>query len=343
MWWRSVILSALLFGTIAWLIPQVLWVLAWLGAKAFSLRLPYTPFFWVGTTLVFVVWGALTYGHFVGRFKMEVKNVDFLSPDVPTAFDGYRIAHISDLHVDSFNDSPQALQRIVDTILAQNPDIILFTGDMATGSFDAIQNHKEVLQKLASKCQVISVLGNHDFFIYSKQFTSAKQRLEAADRLTQYERRTLHWTVLRNEHILLNRNSDTIAIAGIDNSNGNDGFHTINHGDLSKATNGIKDRFTILLSHDPSFWSAEVLPHSQVQVTLSGHTHAAQARLFGWSFAHLLFHQCDGRYDITAPPISPRMLYVNAGIGCTAPFRIACPAEITILTLRKGLLGVANQ
>ena len=92
---------------------------------------------------------------------------------------------------------------------------------------------------------------------------------------------------------------------------------------------GLDGMLTILMTHDPSHWQAEVLQKSHAQITLAGHTHAAQVRLFGWSLANLSFNECDGRYDQDG-----RMLYVNAGIGCTAPFRIGCPSEITVITLK---------
>lgn len=329
MWWRSVIWVAALFGTFAFLIPNVIWIVGWIVGRLLSYRLPYAPFGWTALSLALIVCGSLVYGHYLGRFATEVNQIEYVSKDLPKSFDGYRVVHISDLHVDSFEDTADLL-RIVEKINEQKPDLILFTGDMTTGSIDGIHQHEETLKQLHAKDGVMSVLGNHDFFIYDRQYRSNTERCAAADQLTSYERDVLGWNVLRNASITLHRGNDSIAIAGVDNINGGQGFRTIQKGDLSKAMTGLDGIFTILMTHDPSHWMAEVLPESHVQITLSGHTHAAQVRLFGWSLANLSFNECDGRYDHNG-----RTLYVNSGIGCTAPFRIGCPAEITVITLRK--------
>lgn len=299
----------------------------------FSYRLPYAPFGWTALALLALIWCGLIYGYYVGRFQSEVTELTYTSPEVPEAFDGYRIVHISDLHADSFED-PCDLQRVLSRVNEQKGDIILFTGDMATMGMEGIYRHEAALRSLKAQDGVVSVLGNHDFFIYDRAYRTDEERCAAADRLTDYERTTLGWTVLRNASLLLHRGTDSIAIAGVDNINGNQGFRTIQKGDLRQAMQGLDGLFTVLLSHDPSHWQAEVLPRSHAQITLSGHTHAAQIRLFGQSLAGLSFREHDGAYYHPSPA-GTRMLYVNAGIGCTAPFRIGCPGEITVITLRR--------
>lgn len=329
MWWRSVTFTGLLFGTLAWIVPNVLWLVSWLVGKLWTYRVPYAPFGYAALGILFLIWACLLYGFYLGRFCIEVNQVEYASQDVPKAFCGYKIVHISDLHVDSFEDTAD-LQKIIDRINAQHADIILFTGDMITGSMEGIKQHEKALKCLTAKDGIVSVLGNHDFFIYDREYRNDQQRCAAADHLTQYEREVLGWSVLRNDSYMIFKEGDSIAIAGVDNINGGQGFRTIQKGDLRKAMTGLDGIFTILMTHDPSHWRAEVLPQSHAQITLSGHTHAAQVRLFGWSLANLSFNECDGPYDLDG-----RMLYVNAGIGCTAPFRIGCPSEITVITLKS--------
>lgn len=329
MWWRSAIWTGAIFGTFVWLIPNVLWMLGWIVGRLFSYRLPYSPFGWTALAFLLIVFGCVMYGHYHGRFVTDVTEVEYASTEVPAAFDGYKVVHISDMHVDSFEDTAD-LMKIVQQINAQQPDVILFTGDMTTGSIDGIRQHETTLQALQAREGVVSIMGNHDFFIYDHQYRTTRERCAAADTLTSYEREVLGWTVLRNQSLMLHQGTDSIAVAGVDNINGGQGFKTIQKGDLGKAMTGLDGIFTIVMTHDPSHWRAEVLPQSHAQITLSGHTHAAQARIFGWSLARLSFDECDGRYDHDG-----RMLYVNAGIGCTAPFRIGCPAEITVITLRR--------
>lgn len=332
MWWRSVIFTGLLFGTFVVIVPHLLWLVSLIVGKIAHFRVSYAPFGWTALSLLLILWGLLAYGRYIGMWQIRVTEVEYASNDVPSAFDGYRIVHISDLHADTYHDNPEALQHIVNRINEQKPDIILFTGDMMTGSMDGLIPHVETLRSLTAKDGVKSVLGNHDFFIYDRKYHSIGERLAAADSLTHLEEQQLGWQVLRNGNIMLHHGKDSIAIAGVDNINGGQGFRTIQKGDLGKAMCGINDAFTVLMTHDPSHWTAEVLPRSNVQITLSGHTHAAQVRLFGWSMAHLSFRECDGRYDHKG-----RMLYVNAGLGCTAPFRIGCPSEITVITLRHSI------
>lgn len=330
MWWRSIFWSGLIYGSLMALLPHLAWLVSWCVGRFTHSRIPYAPFGWTALGLVLVVWGVLAYGHFWGMWKVEVTAQTYVSREVPAAFDGYRIVHISDLHVDTYNDKPEALRRIVDRVNGLQPDLILFTGDMVTGQMESVLLHEQTLRRLHARDGVMSVLGNHDFFIYDKQYQSLRERLAAADSLTRFEQQRLGWQVLRNEHRMLRLGADSICIAGVDNINGRQGFSTIQMGDLRKALDGVDSTFTILMTHDPSHWRAEVLPQSRVQITLSGHTHASQVRIFGWSLAHFAFHECDGRYDDHG-----RMLYVNAGIGSTIPMRFGCPSEITVLTLKR--------
>lgn len=325
MWWRSVIWTGVIFGTFGFIVPNILWFLTWMVGKICSFRVPYAPFAYTGLALLLIVWGCLTYGHYFGRFKIKVNSIEYANSSVPAQFDGYKIVHISDLHVDSFEETKD-LQKFIDKVNEQQADVILFTGDIMTSSMDGIYPYEETLKTLHAKDGVFSILGNHDFFIY--EFHNDAERCAEADKLTTYERDILGWNVLRNASHIIQKGGDSIAIAGVDNINGGQGFPTIQKGDLHKALDGIGGVFTILMSHDPSHWKAEVLPKSDVQITLSGHTHAAQIRLFGWSFARLSFRECDGLYNEDG-----RILYVNAGAGCTAPFRIGCPSEVTVITL----------
>ena len=85
----------------------------------------------------------------------------------------------------------------------------------------------------------------------------------------------------------------------------------------------------ILLSHDPSHWRAEVIPKTDIPLTLSGHTHAGQVRLFGYPLSSLMFTESEGWYHNDG-----QSLHINTGLGCTLPVRIGVPAEITVITLQ---------
>ena len=303
-------------------------------------RTPFRPFGYAALFLVFFGWVLIGYGYWVGRFQIEVKPTTYSHTQLPTAFEGYKIVQISDLHLATFADRPSALQRVVDSINAQTPDLICFTGDIVTIGVEEAMPFKAILQQLHARDGIFSVLGNHDLMIY-RDFSPA-ERLRQVEQLVAFEHDSLGWKVLRDTSCVVVRerqgaNSesvrDSLTIMGVDNcSCEGQGFRSIYHGDLAAAmrnTNG----FRILLSHDPTFWRAEVQDRTNIPLTLSGHTHSGQLRLFGHPLAGLLFQETAGWYYHAAE--QPQALYVNSGVGCTLPVRVNCPAEITVITLHR--------
>lgn len=219
-----------------------------------------------------------------------------------------------------------ALQRIVDSINAQQPDLICFTGDLVTIGVSEANPYTDILRQLHATDGVVSVLGNHDMLIYTH--ISEQRRLAEVEHLADYERIQLGWHLLRNEHLTIERNGQHINIIGVDNcSCEGEGFRTIYAGDLQKAR-ASTEGFSILLSHDPSHWRAEVL-NTDIPLTLSGHTHSGQMRIFGWAASSVSFKESAGWYEQNG-----HSLYVNSGIGCTLPVRLNCPSEITVITLQ---------
>ena len=338
---------ALVLGALVCALPHVLFGIWWAVATLFRLPAPpYAPFGWTALSLVLALWLVMAYGFFFGRFRLWVNRTDYTSTDLPAAFDGYRVVHISDLHLSTFDDRPAALQRVVDSINTLQPDLICFTGDLVTMGVAEAQPYTRILRGLRATDGVVSVLGNHDLLIYSR--LPEEQRLAEVERLAAFERDTLGWQLLRNQHLTLTRTAadtpdiqtltptnpttpQTLTIVGVDNSScDGQGFRTIYSGDLPKALQGT-DGFRLLLSHDPSQWMAEIVDRTPVSLTLSGHTQAGQVRLFGHALSDLMFHQSAGWYNHGI-----QSLYVNEGIGCTAPIRINCPSEITLITLHTG-------
>lgn len=312
------------------LLPHIVWLVMWILGKAFRFSVNYTPYGWTALGLVALVWTLLAYGFFVGRWKVQATEWTYENDNIPASFDGMKIVHISDLHLSTFEDNPRKLEELVRRINATNPDIICFTGDLVSLRLEELTSHINTLRQLKAKYGVCSVLGNHDFFLYSSQYHTDKEKVAAVDSLAEIQRKQLGWHLLRNESFKITQGTDTLTIVGVDNSNcSNQGFKTIHRGDLTKAMQGTSG-FRILLSHDPSHWSAEVIPHTDIPLTLSGHTHGAQIRLFGWTPASWVFDETQGRYDHGV-----QTLYVNIGLGCTAPVRFGANPEITVLTLHK--------
>lgn len=314
------------------LVPHVVWALCAIVARLMGRSMPYAPFGYTALGLVTVLLLTMAYGLYIGRFRVQTTHLDYVNADIPQQFDGYRVVHISDLHLSTFADKPKKLEAMVQRINALEPDLICFTGDLVSLNLEELHALGPIVKALKARDGVASVLGNHDFFIYSVR--DEDKREQAVNSLAAYQTDTLGWKLLRNGSLRICRqaaeNTSAITIVGVDNINGHDqGFRTIAKGDLDKAMQGTEG-FRILLSHDPSFWEAKVVPDTDIQLTLSGHTHAAQIRLFGWTPASWMFRQTDGRYDI-----GNQTLYVNIGLGCTIPMRIGANAEITLITLHS--------
>lgn len=324
-----IITLCIIAGLILALIPNVLWLIAWIGCRIAGVSLPYSYFGISALVIVILFWSALAYGYYIGRWKVESTALEYAHKDVPPTFDGFRIVHISDMHLSTYNDSPERFETFIDEINRHSPDLVCFTGDMVTIGRSEAEPYTDILKKIESRYGVLSVLGNHDFMIYG--FDPNGDREKAVEDLAAYQREVLGWNLLRNEHFIVeSEDGSKISFIGVDNANfGNQGFRTIHKGDLKTAMEGT-DGFRILLSHDPSHWSAEVVPETDIQLTLSGHTHSAQIRLFGWTPAKMSFKEIAGRYDADG-----QTLYINVGLGCTAPFRLGVNPEVTLITLKS--------
>ena len=193
------------------------------------------------------------------------------------------------------------------------------------------------LSQLSAPDGVMSIMGNHDYGMYQRRFTKAQRRNDIKD---LYRRqREMGWQLLLNEHTSIHRGEDSLVIIGVEN----DGTppHFPRFADLKKAMNGIGEgAFQIMLSHDPTHWRRSIIPETDVQLTLSGHTHAGQFRLFGWSPVKAVYKEWRGLYQNTKSDASGndvvQWLHISEGVGCVPiPFRIGAWPEICVLTLRK--------
>lgn len=315
-------------GLILALVPNILWFVGWIGCRIAGVCLPYRYFGIAALVILVIFWATLAYGYFIGRWKIESKAIEYAHKDIPEAFNGFKIVHISDLHLSTFDDSPERFNTFIDEINRHCPDLVCFTGDMVTIGRSEAEPYTQILKNISSEYGVLSVLGNHDFMIYG--FNPDGDREKAVEELAAYQKDALGWKLLRNEsHVIEAEDGSKITFLGVDIANfGNQGFHTIHKGDLKKAMEGTEG-FRVLLSHDPSHWSAEVVPETDIPLTLSGHTHSAQIKFFGWTPAKWSFKEIAGRYDNEG-----QTLYINVGLGCTAPFRLGVNPEVTVITLK---------
>ena len=274
---------------------------------------------------------AVVVGHYHTRYVVDVNRVEVSSPRLPAAFDGLRVAHISDFHLDSFDagQDDAFMQRLADSIFAAEPDIICFTGDLVTISSVEARPWRSMLARLAShpNIPVFTIMGNHD---YADYVAGRDEVWREADRDNLRRTQTdAGWLMLDNASATMSRGGEKIAIVGVGNI-GEPPFTT--YGNLPRAMQGIDadSTFTILLSHNPMHWRSEVLPDTPIDLMLAGHTHAMQMRVFGWSPAAFRYKEWGGLYRE-----GQQYLYVNTGVGCTGPrVRIGVPPEVTIIILR---------
>ena len=249
--------------------------------------------------------------------------------DLPQSFDGYRIVQFSDAHVGTMTGWRKAmLQRAVDSIMHQRADMIVFTGDLQNIEPHELPEHLAQLSRLKAPDGVYSVLGNHDYAVYQRADSATKA---ANCRLTcEYERRA-GWQLLLNEHRTIRRGSDSLIVAGMENWG--IAKRMPHRGDVGKTLAGLqRSAFVVMLEHDPSAWRARILPESWAQLTLSGHTHGGQLRLFGWSPVSFTYDEWGGLYHE-----GRRHLFVSTGLGGLIPFRLGISGEIVVITLKKTL------
>ena len=296
------------------------------GIIAVASNITFKKAFTTGLLALFIPPLVMAYGAWIGRERPQLKEVELRLENLPESFDGYRLVQISDIHARSYANRQKSLQRIVGIINSQNPDLIVFTGDIITLDASELESIKEILKELKAKDGIVAVVGNHDYGIYSDPAHKRPSGEILSDVIK--EEKTMGWNVLMDENIKISRNQDSIAVVGVQNTSPS--RHFPSKGNLNKASEGTEGMFRILLTHDPMHWEAELLG-KDYPLTLSGHTHAMQFSLMGWCPSRYIFKQYRGLYSE-----GQQHLYVNIGLGETIlPFRIGTRPEITLITLRS--------
>ena len=293
----------------------------------------------------------MAYGVFFERNFFRLREVEIFSDNLPESFDGYRIVQLSDIHLDSFGRRSRALEKVVSKVNATDPDMVAVTGDLVSFTPSEINGFEQTLSSIKAKDGVYSVLGNHDYCFYYN-WPAESDRLAAVSDLVEREDK-LGWKLLMNSHSDIVRGKDTVSVIGVENTSTS--RHFPSYGNLNKASDGAEGHYKVLLSHDPTHWKSEVTGKTDIDLTLSGHTHAAQMSLLGWSPSRLLFGEFKGLYGAwqgklpakgnyanvkdwktSEASLEDQYLYVNVGLGETGfPGRIFMRPEITVITLRK--------
>ncbi|MFV0521356.1 MAG: metallophosphoesterase [Mangrovibacterium sp.] len=273
----------------------------------------------------------IIYGIFIGKRTITTEKVDISFENLPTQLDGTTIIHISDFHLGSFN-STATLNRCAKIINNLNADILVFTGDMVNNFASEMNGLEEPLKHMNAKHGKYAIYGNHDYGDYSN-WNTLKDRKQ---NFIQIGNNIVNagFTLLDNDNVKIQIKDTCLYLIGVQNW-GNEPFPK--YADFTKASGNISptNAFKILLTHDPAHWEHEIVSHTNVSLTLSGHTHGGQ---LGISFAgitlspmYFIEHLWNGLYEA-----GEQKLYVNRGFGCVGfPGRINMPPEITLITLRK--------
>jgi predicted MPP superfamily phosphohydrolase len=270
----------------------------------------------LGAALGVLLLGGLVYVRKVEPEDVEVVPVSLVLPRLDDAFEGYRIAQISDIHADGWM-TPGRVLSLVNLVNAEAPDLVAITGDFATYSrFRSLIRHASTLvaplRRLQATDGVVAVLGNHDH----KTDARIVRRVLAASGVVE----------LRNAVLTLRRGGESLYLCGVDD---------LKEGTprLDRALEGLSEEgAAVLLAHEPDF-ADESAATGRFDLQLSGHSHGGQVGvpLLRYPFLPKLSR----KYPIGLYRVGDMFLYTNRGLGAHPRFRFNCRPEITVFTLRS--------
>ncbi len=271
------------------------------------------------------------YGLFRTASQFRIHQVTLRNPKIPQAFAGFRIVQISDIHTGSVL-FPETMEKAVKTIQELKPDLIVFTGDLVNNFAAEAEPFVPLFSQLKAPHGVFSILGNHDYGDYH-MWPNDEARLANFEQMLRLHQR-MGWHLLMNASVALEKEGSAIQLAGVENWGAK--VHFKRYGKIEQALAGLSpEKFTLLLSHDPSHWQAEVVKQTfPVDLMLAGHTHGFQFGVeipgFKWSPSQYVYDQWAGLYSD-----GDKKLYVNRGTGCIGySGRVGIPPEITLITLQ---------
>ncbi len=251
--------------------------------------------------------------------------------DLPEDFDGYKIVQFSDFHVGTYGSDTAFVSEVVDVMNGLGADAIFFTGDIVNRRTGELTPFVKPLSRLHAPDGVYSILGNHDYGDYCT-WESDADKAENLEEMKSLQKE-MGWELLNNSTVYLREGADSIALVGVENW-GEPPFKA--YGDLDKAYPNQSDSvFKILLTHNPMHWVERISGNDTVNIdlALSGHTHAMQMQIGGWSPSKWRYPTWGGLYGDES---GAHKLYVNIGLGTVAiPARIGATPEITLITLKR--------
>ncbi len=286
---------------------------------------------YAGYVFAFLSFIAIIYAFHFGKFNFQRKEYVVEIKNLPKSFDGYKIVHISDIHLGSFSKQQERLAPLFEKIANENADMIVFTGDIVNNFASETEDWKPYFAQLAGKNNMLAVLGNHDYGIYYRWDDENLEKTNRREIIKSIER--FGFNLLLNESVVVERGEDKIAFVGTENW----GRPPMpQYADLETAMQPVGDiPVKILLSHDSHFWEDSILGKEDIALTLSGHTHGAQIGIeigsFKLSPANLKYKYWDGIYKEKEQYIVVSRGLGNAGI----PARLGMSPEYGVITLKR--------
>lgn len=310
-----------LYMAIAWLDHPIRHIRQWQRCNLFSI---------IGVSLALLYVVIVSYETIFERFNFTYPIVEIPIKSLPASYDGYKIVQLTDLHLGNLGSNEHQIEHIVTEVNKISPDLIVLTGDLVNNFSSEFAPYYSILSKLRAKDGIYSVMGNHDYGDYSP-WESQEAKQANLREIRQAEAR-LGFHLLDNDHVILHHKGDSIALVGVENW-GDPPFPQ--YGDLTQALQGVDPAMCkILLSHNPIHWSQEVVPQTDIALTLSGHTHGGQFEIGGHSLAESRYKQWKGLYKQ-----ADQYLYVSNGIGYVGmPTRLFSRPEVTTLILKSSPL-----
>jgi uncharacterized protein len=265
-------------------------------------------------------WARVHYGYSVEPTWLEVNHCDIPIADLPAPFHGFRIVQLSDFHC-SKQVSSAYLDEAVRLAQAQQPDVLVLTGDFVHRGYKYVAQVAQTLSRLTAPLGVYAVLGNHDFSVRNALGFRRYRHLHraVANALRDHGIRVLH-----NESVELQRLSRAIHLVGVEDL-------WSRACDLEQAFEGLSPSIPrIVLAHNPR--TVEHLNGRRCDLMLSGHTHGGQVHVPGLGRPTL--GRNAKRFAAGLYRYRDTYLYVNKGVGFGFKFRYGVRPEVTVLSLR---------
>jgi uncharacterized protein len=318
---------------IAIVIPRIILILFHFAGKLINLKNRSHSRALTNTGLVIMVFilSVITVSSFYTRFNFKTEELTIKVKDLDKDLDGLKIVQISDMHLTSFYHHKKLLQSIMNKVNQIKPDLLINTGDFISFGWREYEKDDTIMFKAKSRYGNYAILGNHDAGTYDPDFTEADRENNIL--IMNNLIKASGYQVLNDEFKKVKIGNATVALIGVTT----EGRHPhIIHGDLNAAIAGLDSvNFKILLTHDPNHWAEAVEGKTDIELTLSGHTHGMQmgiiTKKFRWSPAKYFYPHWNGLYTS-----GNQFHYVNRGLGVLAiPFRIWMPPEITVITIKR--------